>query len=132
MTNNISNKKEKKDLERASEEHKHAFEEELSEALDKGKRIATSALVIGGGFALSYYLIRKMTGGSTKKIKKIKGKGSQQDVKEVVINRKPSVFSTVGNVVLTEIAVFLLAIAKEKLIEYLENQREDANSKDAK
>lgn len=129
ITNNISNKKEKKDFERESEEHKHAFEEELSEALDKGKRIATSALVIGGGFALSYYLIRKMTGGSSKKVKKIKGNDSQQ---EVIIHKKPSVFSTVGNVVLTEIAVFLLAIAKEKLIEYLENQREDANSKDAK
>lgn len=133
--NKLYNEKEREAYERASEEHKEAFEQELSEMLDKGKRIATSALVIGGGFAISYFLMKRLSGG--KKIKKIKRKKHapsdeyQERVNEMIVEKKPTVLSTVGNVLLTEIAVFLLAIAKEKLIEYIEKQREDEHSKDA-
>ncbi|ELR69934.1 hypothetical protein C900_04457 [Fulvivirga imtechensis AK7] len=132
---NLYNEKERKAYERASEEHKEAFEQELSEMLDKGKRIATSALVIGGGFAISYYLMKRLSGG--KKVKKVKKKKHSpsneypETVNEVVVEKKPTVLSTVGNVLLTEIAVFLLAIAKEKLVEYIEKQREDEHPKDA-
>lgn len=133
MIDKTNNRKEKKTWERVSEEHREAFEQDIEELVEKGKRVATSALIIGGGFAISYLLVKKLAGGNkvkkTKKIKKMKGSGHSNTghaaVSEVVIEKKPSVLSTVGNVVLTEIAVFLLAIAKEKLIEYIEKQRDN-------
>lgn len=126
-----SNRKKKENLEQNSQKHREAFEHELSEVVDKTKRIATSALVIGGSFALSYYLIKKLT--SKKSVKKIKRQKSTGDINEVVIQKHPSVFSTVGNVILTEMAVFLLGIAKERLINYIENlnSRDDEDSKGA-
>ncbi|GAA0892540.1 hypothetical protein GCM10009122_22190 [Fulvivirga kasyanovii] len=126
-----SNRKKKENLEQNSQKHREAFEHELSEVVDRTKRIATSALVIGGSFALSYYLIKKLT--SKKSVKKIKRQKSTGDINEVVIQKHPSVFSTVGNVILTEMAVFLLGIAKERLINYIENlnSRDDEDSKDA-
>ncbi|UII34480.1 hypothetical protein LVD17_11735 [Fulvivirga ulvae] len=126
-----SNKRKKEDLEHDSQKHREAFEHELSEVVDKTKRIATSVLVIGGSFALSYYLIKKLTGKKT--VKKIKMQKDTGGVNEMVIQKHPSVFSTVGNVILTEMAVFLLGIAKERLINYIQNlnSREDEDSKDA-
>lgn len=114
----------RKALEKDSAEHREAFEQELEEIIDNAKRVATSVAVIGGGFALSYYIIKKLT-SSKKKIKYKTGRSGKK--KEVVIQKQPSVFSTVGSVILTEMAVFLLAMAKEKLAEYLENTNSEEN-----
>ncbi|MBL6449684.1 hypothetical protein JMN32_25465 [Fulvivirga sp. 29W222] len=123
-----SNKKRREELEQDSQRHKEAFEVELSEVIDKTKRIATSALVVGGSFALTYYLIKKLTSKDSEKKTNV-----DKNTESVTIQKNPSLFSTVGNVILTEMAVFLLDLAKERLINYIENlnSREDEHSKGA-
>lgn len=133
ITESTSNKsgRSKADLEQSSMAHREAFENELSEAVDRAKSIGTSALVIGGGFVVSYYIIKKLT--TRKTVKKIKTTKDPDKINEVVIHKQPTVFATVRNVVMTEIAVFLLGIAKQKLVNYIENFNagEDEHSKGA-
>ncbi|UII27835.1 hypothetical protein LVD15_05270 [Fulvivirga maritima] len=109
----------KEHWEELSEKHRDNLKADIEAFVDRSKDLALGAVVIGGGFALSYYLIKKMGGG--KKVKVSKKKDYNDQTSEVTIEKQPSMLSNVGHVVLTEITVFLLAIAKEKLIQYLQN-----------
>lgn len=101
-------------LEQNSIKHREAFEHELADIMDRTKRVATTAAVVGGGFAISYYIIKKITGGK-KTVKRTISSDGNKEVNEVVIHKQPSTMTTIGNVILTEVAIFMLGMAKEKL-----------------
>lgn len=103
-------------LEKDSQQHREALEEELAVMLEEGKKIAIKTLVIGGSFALSFYLIKKLAGG-TKDKKKVKAVKPQK----VVINKNNSLMSSVKHVVFTEAAVLLMSLAKNKLQGFLKH-----------
>ena len=112
----------KETLEKDSKEHRKAFEEELAVMLDQGKKVALTALVVGGSFALSFYVIRKLAGG-----KKKKTVVSSVRPEKVVIKNKSSLFSSIKHVVFTEAAVLLMAVAKQKLQAYLKHEKKLEN-----
>lgn len=122
MSEKISIEEHKKALQQNSLVHRQAFEQELSVLVDKSKKIATKTLIIGGSLAVSYYVVKKIFG--TKKKHKKKSDGM---TKETVIRKKSSVSSKIKSLIMTEVAVFLMAIAKKQLQAYLEknNPRED-------
>ncbi|MBL3654936.1 hypothetical protein [Fulvivirga sediminis] len=109
----------KEHWEQLSEKHRDNLKEDIDVLISRSKDLAMGAAVIGGGFALSYYLIKKL--GGSKKVKVSKKNNHEDHTSEMTIEKQPSMMSNIGHVVLTEITIFLLAIAKEKLIEYLQN-----------
>ncbi len=111
-------------LERLSEEHQKALESELEIIGEKGKKIAINVLLVAGGLALSYLLFKVATeGSSTKTKKKDKNDDSQTE-------QEPSFLASITHSLAKEAAIALLALAKDKLTEYLQKglKEEDENT----
>lgn len=112
-------------LVRKSAEHKKEIEGDVKFISEETQKIITNALVIGGSLALTYYLVRQFSGGSKKKSRKKshKVKLVQEPSQEVVtVEEEPSspgVLGQVGSAIAMQASVFLLNLAKEKLMEYL-------------
>jgi hypothetical protein len=97
---------------------------------EETQRIITNALVIGGSLALGYFLVRQFSGSSKKKKSKHKTQtvklvqGQNPDVVTVEEESSPGILGTVGAAIATQASVFLLNLAKEKLMEYLQSVAE--------
>jgi Icc-related predicted phosphoesterase len=115
----------KDELERLSEEQQNALETELESLSKKGKSLAVNALFIVGGLALSYLLFKMVTDSEGAKSKK-KNKQEENELKA-----EPSFLRNITQSIAAEAAIVLLAIAKDKLTEYLKKginlQDEDAS-----
>ncbi len=113
---------------RKSELHRELLEEEVRSITEQTEKIITNAIIIGGVLALTYYLVSSFTGsGSKKKSKAAKIKLVQTSEKEpqVVTEAEPSpsgIVSQIGTALASQATVFLLSLAKEKLMEFLEAQ----------
>ncbi len=114
--------------------HREQLEEEVKLISDKTQQVLTTALVIGGALAVTYLLVTKFTSGSRprkkSKVPKIKlvQDDRQEDEEEVAhAPEGPSVMSQIGTALASQVTVFLLALAKEKLTEFLTAQSEKKN-----
>lgn len=96
-------------LKEASNKHKEALHADISFAVEQTKKVALRVVLLGGGLALALIIVRaflkqEKTGVTSGKID----------------NRKPSRLIKMRDFVLEEVTTFLLALAKEKLIAYLQ------------
>lgn len=93
------------------------------------EKIITNALIIGGSLAASYYLVSQLTGGKKKKRrpKAKRVKVVQAEAPEVVeieraeVASDPGILGQVGAALASQASLFLLNLAKEKLMEYLQS-----------
>lgn len=112
---------------RKSAEHRKEIEGDVKFISAETQRIITNALVIGGSLALTYYLVRQFSGGPKKKSRPKSRKVTlvQEPSQEVVaVDEEPSspgVLGQVGSAIAMQASVFLLNLAKEKLMEYLQS-----------
>ena len=112
---------------RQSARHREALEGEVRLISANTEKIITNALIIGGSLAASYYLVRQLTGGKQKKhkAKAKRVKVVHAEAPEVVeIERAeaatdPGVFGQIGAALASQASIFLLNLAKDKLMEYL-------------
>ena len=100
-----------------SDKHRDTLKADLDAIMERSKDLMVGAAVIGGGFALSYFMIKKI--GGKKKVKVTHKKDDDNHTREVTVEKQPSMLTSIGHVVLTELTLFGLTIVKEKLIEYL-------------
>ena len=112
---------------RKSAMHRDQLEEEVKLISDKTQQVLTNAIIIGGALALAYVLVTGFSSSKSKTRKKAaKIKLVQDDAREVehVQNEPegPSVMAQIGGALASQATVFLLALAKEKLTEYLQAQ----------
>jgi hypothetical protein len=121
----------KEELRKKSERHRQELEEEVKLISERTEKIITNALIIGGTLAAAYFIMRQFSGSSSKKRKravpKIKLVKANEESSESEIIEEPSapgIISQIGTTLASQATVFLLAIAKEKLMEYLESQFE--------
>jgi hypothetical protein len=115
---------------RQSAKHREALEGEVRLISANTEKIITNAVVIGGSLALSYYLVRQFSGGKQKK-RKAKAKRIQvvqaKSPEVVEVERaeagpgEPGILGQVGAALVSQASLFLLNLAKEKLMEYLES-----------
>lgn len=115
----------KGELLRKSMQQRKALQDEVEILTERTEKIITNALIIGGVLALSYWIVRSFT--SRPKSKSRKQKLSDEDelvfVKEDGKESKiAAMLSEVGSVLATQATAFLLALAKEKLMEFLATQ----------
>jgi hypothetical protein len=114
-----------------SSQYREDLEDEAKIISDRTEKIVTNALIIGGSLALTYFLYRQFSGGSSKskgksKVKKIKvvNAAPAEEVEEEVeeASGPGKLISQIGTTLVSQASVFLLNIAKEKLTEYLQSQ----------
>lgn len=128
----------KRILLRKSSEYRNGLEDDVKLLTEKTQKIVLNALVIGGALALSYIVVRQFSKTKTKgksKVQKIKlvSDAPKQEVAEEVYARESTlsrVVSEVGHALTTQATAFLLSLAREKLMQYLQAQAEKKSLND--
>ncbi len=116
--------KTKEELKRQSKFHQQALEHDLDEIIIEGKRTAKKAAYIAGGALLAYLVVRTLT---RKKVVV----SESEDTRNIYAPspQKSSVVGTMGKMILTEVAIMGMKLAKEKVKDYIDNLMEsDENS----
>jgi len=102
------------------------LEEEMKAIAEKSEKVIANALIIGGALALSYILVNTLSssGKRASKAKKAKAvaRHDEERVDEIDSAEEPGIVSQLGNVLLAQATTFLLTIAREKLVEFLQSQ----------
>lgn len=103
--------------------HREELEEETRAVAERTEKIITNAVIIGGALALTYFLYTQLSGSKKKKSKSKKSQSAETDDEEVEeVSTASNILSQVGNALVSQGGVLLLALAKEKLTEYLRAQ----------
>jgi hypothetical protein len=123
----------KSQLLKKSAQQRDELEQDLKIVSERTQKIVTNALIIGGALALTYFVINQFSGSKKKrsKTKKIKVVGASAQPEEVVEAEAsaPGIVAQIGTAIASQASVFLLTLAKEKLMEYLQSQVEKKESK---
>ena len=98
----------KKQLAEDSDQIKQQIRSELHGVTDQFRDIATNALLVGGATALGYWLVQKVGPWKSKKI-----------------GQHRSRFRKAGESLLQVFMIYLLSLAREKLVAYLETLDND-------
>jgi hypothetical protein len=123
---------EKKRLMDEAKRHKDALSGEVQAVSERTDTIIKNALLIGGALALTYVVVRSLSGGKSKKKKSRTVKLVAQAPQGVAANgaaeeeedQSDSLLSQIGTKIANEATVLLLSLAKEKLAEYLNSGKE--------
>jgi hypothetical protein len=110
--------KQREILLRESDFHKEEMDRKISSMATDAKKIGVGLLLVAGAFTVAYLVTRGIF--SSKKTKVIKQKAGS-GVAEVVL-REPRKESDIIRMIKNQIALFLMAIAKEKLSAYLKGR----------
>jgi hypothetical protein len=122
----------KKALIKKSSLYRDQLEGEAKLLSDRAEKILTNALVIGGALALSYIVVSQFSKSS-----KRKSKGKGKTIKLVSapaaeeFEQEPAqgsgitrVATEIGTAIASQATAFLLSIAREKLMEFLQSKIE--------
>lgn len=128
--NPASDNPEKGELLQKSAHHRQLLEDEVKLISERSEKILTNALVIGGALAVTYFLVSGLSGktgkkrGKARKIKLVESKGdSAASPDETEDEEHEAGFvSQIGAVIAAQATTFLLSIAREKIVEFLESQ----------
>lgn len=102
--------------------HREDLEEETRAIAERTEKIITNAVVIGGALALTYFLYTQLSGSKKKKVKKKEQEVEVEEDEEAETSSAGNILSQVGTALVSQGGVLLLALAKEKLTEYLRAQ----------
>ena len=102
--------------------HREELEEETKAIAERTEKIITNAIVIGGALALTYFLYTQFSGSKKQKAKKKEKEIETDDEEDEEISSGSNILSQVGTALVSQGGVLLLALAKEKLTDYLRAQ----------
>lgn len=119
----------KMELLKKSTKHRQELEEDVRMISERTEKIITNALIVGGTLAAAYFLVRQFSGSKQKRkanLKKIKAVEARPEEPgaDAEEESSQSMVSQIGTALASQLAIFLLGIAKEKLTEYLQSQFE--------
>lgn len=113
----------KEDLKEKSMAYKSALEQDVKLLSDRTGQALTNILIVTGALGVSYVVYK--TFFSSRKKSKSKKKallnGPQDEEEDQGESKLAAMMGSVGTVLATQATAFLLAIAREKLIEYLKS-----------
>jgi hypothetical protein len=124
---------EKKRLMDEAKKHKDALSGDVRAVSERTETIIKNAVIIGGALALTYVLVRSLSGGKSKKKKSRtvklvaqapQGASSNGSTEAEEEEQSDSLLSQIGTKIANEATVLLLSLAKEKLAEYLNSGKE--------
>jgi hypothetical protein len=126
----LESDEERSKLLRQSAKHRQALQGEVKGISENTEKIITNALIIGSSLALTYYVVSKLSGKSKKKhkgkAKRIKVVQERPEIVEVenAESHEPGIIMQIGTALASQASLFLLNLAKEKLMEYLQSVQE--------
>ena len=129
---------EKKRLMDEARKHKEAISGDIHSVSESTEKMITNAVVIGGALALTYLLVRQLSGGKSlpcrqagkkkksKTVKLIAQSAQQEDAspEQETEDVGESLLSQIGTKIANQATLMLLNLAKEKLSEYLQSRKE--------
>jgi len=118
---------EKGQLLQKSAHHRDLLEEEVKLITERSEKILTNALIIGGALALTYFLVSSLSGETKKekrqrKIRLVETKDGESAPQEEYVPGESGIVSQIGAVLVAQATGFLLSIARDKLVEFLQSQ----------
>lgn len=108
-----------------SAKHKQHLEDEVKLISANTEKIITNTLIIGGSLAITYFVVRQISGyNKKKKSKSKKAKLTRESDAEVEPSSSqddssPGIVSQIGSALAAQATVFLLDLAKDKLAEFV-------------
>lgn len=124
-----------------SKKYEQDLSEQLSEYSGKAEKFGKNALMIAGGVFLAYQAVKLITGGGKKSKKSQVYKEVYEDEDDydnsprIIIRREESGNNSgIMNLLKAEVGGILVAIARDKILEFLsqlENQRSNDGEKEA-
>ena len=111
----------KQELLAASEKYKEDIRESLKNVGDSLGKNGINALVIGGSL-VGGYMLYKFLSRNEKKIKLKKKPFDDEGQAQVIYEEEPSLLEKLTEKILEEALVFLLSVAKDQLVLFLEKQ----------
>jgi FtsZ-interacting cell division protein ZipA len=116
----------KEDLRKKTDLHRAELEQEVRILEERTEKALTNVLIIAGALTLSYLIFRKFQSSKSRSKSKRDRLPLTGETEEGEETKSESVFSSVmsdvGAILATQVASFLLEVAKEKLKDYLESQ----------
>ena len=125
---------EKKKLIEASERHKRALEKGMSDLGVSTQKVVTNALIVGGVLALSYLVVRSLSSSGEKPKKRKKHNkvtlvqrpvAVQDDDDDYETSAPQGILAGIGSKIASEATIFLVNMAREKLMDYLESRKKE-------
>lgn len=108
--------KTKEQLEASAKQYQDALETDLAQLIDRSKNILAGAAVLGISFWIAYKIFKSFS------------HKEESNVEVAKRSEQPSVFAEVQKVVMKELAIFLLGILKEKVVEFLKEKQNEVTS----
>lgn len=102
---------------------KNELEEEAAALAKRTDKLLLNALVIGGTLALTFFIVRNLSKGSSKKERQ--EDSEPQGLSANSKDAQPSVISEIGSRLAEGAAVLLLGLAKDKLSDYLRSREKE-------
>ena len=117
-----------------SKKYEQDLSEQLTEFSGKAEKIGKNALMIAGGVFLAYQAVRLITGSkksrNTKVYKEVEeDENDYDDAPRLIIKREESNHGIIDSIK-AEISSILVAIAREKILEFLSQLENDKNDKE--
>lgn len=117
----------KTDLLRKAANQKQALHDEVNFLSEKTEKIVKTALIVSGTLAAAYLTYQLFSDGDVRKKRKktkvmLAAPSEEAEEIEEASSLTSGVVAKIGTVLASQASVFLLALAKEKLSEYLENR----------
>lgn len=109
--------------------HRELLEGDVKLITEQSEKMILNALVIGGTLALTYFAISSLSGSSAKenaktsRIKLVEPRPDKADSHS--LSDEPAeagIVSKIGSVLLAQATGFLLSVAREKLVEFLQSK----------
>ncbi len=130
----MENKDKKEHLQIQSEVFKRNIENEVDKIASHAEEVGKKVLVIGGALLLGYYLVKALTAPQEKESGKGKKKKSTGDQEYQTESTGSVVKNIVANLA-DQATLFLLTVAREKLLEYIDKviqeKEQDVYTEDA-
>ncbi|HEY0741163.1 MAG TPA: hypothetical protein VGD40_06865 [Chryseosolibacter sp.] len=110
-----------------SAKHRAQLEEDARLISEKTEKMLTNALIIGGALAVTYFVVSSFSGKKKKKsktaeIRLVHGSSAQDQAAAMTEPEPPGMMAQIGTALAAQATAFMLSLAKDKLMEFLESQ----------
>lgn len=111
-----------------SAKHRSQLEEDARLISEKTEKMLTNALIIGGALAVTYFVVSSFSGSKKKKksktaqIRLVHGGAAEEQTQSAAEPEAPGMMAQIGTALAAQATAFMLSLAKEKLMEFLESQ----------
>jgi hypothetical protein len=111
-----------------SAKHREQLGEDARLISEQTEKMLTNALIIGGALAVTYFVVSSFSGSKKKKksktaqIRLVHGGAAEEQAQASAEPEAPGMMTQIGTALAAQATAFMLSLAKEKLMEFLESQ----------